>query len=353
MKRIRDSARWRRTQSRKSRRADLCRRRRRRVKFGYVGLPGLVGQRMRAPTDFRLVDNPVTVIKYFNRTFDVAKKQHIVHDIESVSRIDLSACIVLTHALIAGEGRASTSLPLNPEVATSIAASGMLAHLRWLTSDGAAPRQFSGGASSGVCFHGGRLKPTSAKEVSTAVAEALVLACLHFCPSMNKIKTRYVYRTLVELMSNTHAHASQVLGECSWWLAASPIHRGMAFAFFDGGQGIPRTLRSRWAARAVRAGGVLESLGMVENLDVALMRDAFTRATRSRVEVSRTGRPHRGHGLPAMKQAVENGLLDRFFVISGRVWVSLAEGVYQELPEGVGLDGTLMYFEVREGSNDE
>lgn len=114
-----------------------------------------------------------------------------------------------------------------------------------------------------------------------------------------------LYKTLIELMSNTvhHAYDENSITRPCWYIYAIDIGSSIQFAFIDTGLGIPSTVKRR----------LLENIVPFTTTDSKLIYSAFLGESRTE-----TGLYNRGHGLPALYKKVLNGQLRNFFVLSGK-----------------------------------
>lgn len=123
------------------------------------------------------------------------------------------------------------------------------------------------------------------------------------CFGKDYIFTIDLYKTLIELMSNTvhHAYNDNNIMAPHWYLYA--INRGdsVQFTFIDTGEGIPNTVKRKFT----------EKFPFTIN-DSDLIYSAFLGESRTE-----TGLYNRGHGLPALYEKVMKRRLCNFYVISG------------------------------------
>lgn len=112
-----------------------------------------------------------------------------------------------------------------------------------------------------------------------------------------------LYKTLIELMSNTvhHAYDDNDLMVPCWYLYAIDQGESILFTFIDTGSGIPNTVKRKW----------LEKIPFLIS-DSELILSAFLGEARTE-----TGMYNRGHGLPALYEKVKSGKLQNFYVLSG------------------------------------
>ncbi|WP_313583318.1 ATP-binding protein [Lacrimispora sp.] len=115
--------------------------------------------------------------------------------------------------------------------------------------------------------------------------------------------TQPLYKTLIELMSNTvhHAYNKNTITVHSWYLYAIDMGSTIQFTFIDTGEGIPNTVKRKF----------LEKIPFFVK-DSDLIYSAFMGESRTE-----TGLYNRGHGLPALYEKVISGKLKNFYVLSG------------------------------------
>lgn len=150
-----------------------------------------------------------------------------------------------------------------------------------------------------------------------------------------KLKSKSIYRTLIECMSNTKGHASPDGTEIEeWWLSVycDDKKRAAKFSFVDNGIGILKSGNVRILKR-------MEA--MVRNWDDGeLIKKIFDGKLKSR-----TRQNGRGKGLPAMKSdCVDHGLLDNLIVITNNVKANVSRGSYETLQ--ASFSGTFLYWEL-------
>lgn len=121
----------------------------------------------------------------------------------------------------------------------------------------------------------------------------------------NCVFTIDLYKTLIELMSNTVHHAYNDNGAMipHWYLYSIDKGNSIQFTFIDTGEGIPNTVKRK----------LVEKLPFGTVKDSTLIYSAFMGESRTE-----TGLYNRGHGLPALYEKVKEGKLKNFYVLSGR-----------------------------------
>lgn len=118
-----------------------------------------------------------------------------------------------------------------------------------------------------------------------------------------KKKTQYMYKTIIELMSNVVYHAYNMRDEImypEWYLYAEHTGNKIRLIFLDTGAGIATTVRKR----------VYERITMS---DSRLIESAFNGEFRTE-----TKKDNRGLGLPALKDYALENKFSSFLVISGK-----------------------------------
>lgn len=119
---------------------------------------------------------------------------------------------------------------------------------------------------------------------------------------VDKGYTNYLYKTLIELMSNTVHHAynykEEIMFPC-WYLYAEYDNSTIRFVFVDTGLGIATTVRKKFYEKIVKK-------------DSELIKSAFDGEFRTE-----TKKDYRGLGLPALKEYAEYGYFSSFYVLSG------------------------------------
>lgn len=158
----------------------------------------------------------------------------------------------------------------------------------------------------------------------------------------NRFDTDYkftldLYKTLIELMSNTvhHAYNENSITRPCWYIYAIDVGDSIQFAFIDTGLGIPNTVKRR----------LLENVVPFTTTDSKLIYSAFLGESRTE-----TGLYNRGHGLPALYKKVQNGQLRNFFVLSGKGCCKSVEKNDRIVLEKVDYEkeifGTIFQFEI-------
>lgn len=147
--------------------------------------------------------------------------------------------------------------------------------------------------------------------------------------------TLNLYKTLIELMSNTFQHAyHKSKMKPYWYLYAIDLGNTIQFTFIDTGEGIPNTVKRKWVEKIPFAGR-----------DCDLMYSAFMGESRTETNLY-----NRGHGLPALYEKVIKGQLINFFSLSGKGGCKSVEKEGEIYLEKIEYDneifGTIFQFEI-------
>lgn len=117
--------------------------------------------------------------------------------------------------------------------------------------------------------------------------------------------TQYVYKTIIEMMSNAVHHAydntqEEIMYPC-WYMYAEYSENKIRLIFLDTGLGIATTVKKKYFFEKYI------------KKDSELIESAFMGEFRTE-----TQKEHRGLGLPALKEYAEKGYFKSFFVLSGK-----------------------------------
>lgn len=129
---------------------------------------------------------------------------------------------------------------------------------------------------------------------------------VHEHANSNRLKTKHLYTTIMELMTNTkqHAYKNTTKMICNWYVFVEDSNDFMKFVFLDTGAGIPNTVRTK---------GVVEKIKNLLSKD-----DAFFIASALRGEFrSETNLEYRGKGLPEVYKRVSCKEYADFAIVSG------------------------------------
>jgi hypothetical protein len=150
-----------------------------------------------------------------------------------------------------------------------------------------------------------------------------------------------VQRVLLELMQNTHNHASlQIQGEKHWWLSVNHEHvsNKACFSFVDFGVGVFASLnnkppKSKWGQWKEKMAGLFRN----ESDLLKLILDG-------KLHETVTGKKYRGKGLPGIADVMRRGHISRLHVITNKVYADVEQEHYRLLKSS--FNGTFVYWEL-------
>jgi hypothetical protein len=153
-----------------------------------------------------------------------------------------------------------------------------------------------------------------------------------------------VQRTFVELMQNTHNHASQKRkGEHHWWVSLSKDEskKNVSISFLDFGLGIFNSLFNK------KEGD--QFYGWQQNMyklfPLSKSNDQLLRLIlKGELHKSATKKLYRGKGLPGIYEAAQNNKISALHIISNNVSANIERDDYHLLKNS--FDGTLVSFEI-------
>ena len=298
---------------------------------------------LRAPETLSLFDEPSETLKYCNTLRDHLNQRgiEIFLDLGDVQHFTSDA-LLLIRAIIDSSiyhNQVSGNLPRDPNVASEFKASGFFAGFA-KPPDDLPPAK------------GLILKRSNDKVLAEMAAELVSFTEKHV--PVTKEHANACYRTLVEVMTNTHNHAGdrKPAGRQKrqkqqkrrfpqkWFVSVYCRDQTAYFSFIDLGIGI---LNSKPAKDTLQRIGVsLLSYGRIR-----LLKDAFNGTFGSA-----TDRLGRGHGLPRMKQDAKKGTLSNLQVLTSDVVGSVADLDFRTVDHT--LRGTMFLWCARpkESSND-
>jgi hypothetical protein len=152
--------------------------------------------------------------------------------------------------------------------------------------------------------------------------------------SGNRAHLKEVYGHLIDLMTNTHEHASRRQGTEKWWASVYVDHsRGCdCFTFIDMGVGIFGSVVLQLRLQLMKFVGKLS-------------REETLRLLLSRKIPSSTGKPYRGRGLPSIYEALKvERSISRLLIATNDLHADLGEERYMNL--SAHFHGLLLYWEV-------
>jgi len=288
-----------------------------RPKRKFVDLP--------VPAKFSIINNPEEMNVFFQKLARRGASNHISLDLTGVSLITTEAIAALTAKL--SSMRSTTvrgNLPVDNCARQVLLQSGFFEHVRSVTP---LPQGQLG-----------KIKERNSKQVEATTARELI-ECGVSQAFGNLIKsdaTRATYMALIELMGNTHNHASGKRLEVEpWWATAygDAVRKRVCYSFLDTGVGIFKSVKMSPFQRTFRKLGFGNNAQLLKEILAGLIE-------------SRTGLPYRGKGLPTIYQKSQGGDLKSLFIIANDVFADIPNGVYRTLE--TPFPGTLFYWECEE-----
>lgn len=146
------------------------------------------------------------------------------------------------------------------------------------------------------------------------------------------IRNQAIQGMLIELMANTHNHASVNNKKTSWWLSIDhdKENNKVSFVFLDNGQGILKTINLKFFKKFGQ---------FLFGNQVNLLKECFAGEIGSRTKFS-----NRGLGLPKIQNRFNEKFVSNLIVVTNNVFLQF------EAKKGIELknnfDGTLYYWEL-------
>jgi len=251
-----------------------------------------------APQNFSLVNNRSDMLKYFH-SFENAVKRN-----GGITGVDLSEIVTMTCDAILyllaqvntlGARYPGTRIagnePENPKCKKVFRESGFYDFVQ------VAGRTTPKGEAT--------LTVRSGDEVESEVAGEVINFALDKLKDMESPASKRAYNTIVECITNSHDHAHKggLSSNRRWWVMATFLEeQGVVhFSCVDNGVGIPKTAKKR----------LPEHLRW-KSIDAEVIRSALE----GKIKRTRTGKHHRGKGLPQMYKDTKNGYVSNLHIIS-------------------------------------
>ena len=282
---------------------------------------------LRAPEILSVVESPAESLAFAKRfrQYLLVKETTVSLDLRRVTQFT-AEMLLLIRALMDSptlHRGVRGNLPEDPAIATEFKASGFFAGFTRPPTGLPAPK--------GLMLHHSRVA------VHAEVAAQLVEFSMKEA-SIEPPAAAACYRTLVEVMTNTHNHATTLddgaqTGSRVPWSASVYCRDGVAyFAFIDLGIGIAGSIPARDLVQ--RAGATISTYGRSH-----LLSDAFLGRLGSV-----TRKPGRGLGLPRIRQEAQRGHLQDLLVLTSDVVGAVADLDFRRA--GGTLRGTLFRWRV-------
>ncbi len=148
----------------------------------------------------------------------------------------------------------------------------------------------------------------------------------------NKVYSKFLYRILTELMTNTkdHAYNNNSKFDYYWYIFVENAEDKIRYTFMDNGIGIPTTVLRKFREKIIE---ILHLDREYKYIESALNGDF---RTETRVE-------HRGTGLPDIYNFSKNNNIRNLTIISNSAYYSTDKRSYDL---NTKLEGTIFYWEI-------
>lgn len=152
-----------------------------------------------------------------------------------------------------------------------------------------------------------------------------------------------VQRTLLELMQNTHNHASLAKeGDEFWWVSVNHNipEKKVSFVFVDYGQGIFESLSNKptgnkWSGYVQK---IKSLVGYGNNAEI------LQKLLNGELHMTVTGQSFRGKGLPGIMQVLKRNQISNLYIISNNVFADVVKEDYHLINKK--FNGTFLYWEL-------
>lgn len=283
-----------------------------------------------APEKLSIVNNTVITISYFNAIIkEMSKKEfdkEFFFDISHVDFLTTDAIMYILAILKNIKGTAfrykfSGNQPINSEAKNLMKRSGFY---NYVNSE---ERSMEATIDTIQIVHGVQSDPILAKQICDFVNAQCKTETIFTTP---------IYKTIIELMTNTRQHAYKdgaVLNNACWYMHVEALDDKIRFSFLDTGLGIPKTVSKKF----------LEKL-LNKKQDCDLISSALKGEFRTE-----TKEKNRGKGLPLILDYCKEGKLENLEIFSGKGRCRLLKGCGENIENNEfeeSILGTLFLWEI-------
>lgn len=147
-----------------------------------------------------------------------------------------------------------------------------------------------------------------------------------------KLYSKFLYRMLTELMTNTkdHAYNKKSKFDFCWYIFVENTNDKIKYTFMDNGIGIPTTVLKKFRERIIEILNLDKEYKYIESA----LKGEFR--TETKLE-------HRGTGLPDIYEISKNKSISNLTIISNYAYYSKENSSYDL---GTELEGTILYWEI-------
>lgn len=308
---------------------------RNRMRLGLPKQAQTRGTVLPCPVNFSFVENPEEILAYFAKAGNHLRRgRDVTIDLRDTERLSVDAIVLLLAHVgnphyLRGRDIAGT-VPLRKDLRKFLIDSGFFEHVHYGGKAPSRARSTSG--------RRGIISTRTDKRVATGLARDVTTYGTRLSFGAPR-QYHPVYSTIIECMANTHNHAHpHSVGDTHWWLAVGKVPNSgrVAYAFVDLGVGI---LKGR------KFQAVLDLYTKMRELFAGDTRvEAFSDILAGRV-ASKTGRPYRGKGLPAIFKAYQNGRIKRLVISANEIFADFDQGGPRLLRQSP-FPGTFLYWEI-------
>lgn len=293
-----------------------------------------------APTHFTFLKDTKAVLEIVDKLDTLLREKKKVYvKLENVVEIDNGAITVLLSKMTEFRRKKvvfNGNVPKDKNSKTLLLSSGFLDHLNSNYYSGIlfneSPKYVYGKRNQIITKPGTKVMSKLAGWICETVADTLGQS------DTNK----GLYRTLIELMQNTHNHAAPNLEEEAWWLTVNhdKKNKKVSFVFLDFGVGIFESLKN--SPETSRFHGIY--IKIKERMKYGDHSGMLEAILKGKIHKTITGLDYRGKGLPGIYEASERGLVENLNIITNDVVADVSNDNYEKL--NINFTGTFLYWEI-------
>ena len=288
----------------------------------------------KAPANFCIKENPEEVIKFVNTlTRYLRERTAVFVDLSEIVNISHDAIVVLLSIMYQFKDQNipfNGNFPDNALCKKTLNDSGFFEHLY---SKQNIKYDTSEKDKNVIRKHG--------NDTSGDIAKDLIRICSDNIWG-KPCRCQGVYRILVELMQNTHAHANRdIKGAEDWWLSVNydANTNKECFSFVDYGIGVFSSLENKKPGTIFF--GILDKLKKLFGPSDA---DVFNAILKGELHKTAPGKYYRGKGLPGIKDALGRNQISNLHIITNAVHANVCANKFVSLSNP--FEGTFIYWEL-------
>lgn len=294
--------------------------------------------KLKAPVNFSLLNNEKETLSFLKKIRDNYRRScKVVILLDEVDTISTDAILVLLSNMVqfkAANIGFNGTRPKNKFVDRKLESSGFYKYLYdmpILDQDMYTFKKMT----SHIYTHG--QKDVAAKEADQLVkyASETVWGTARRCQG--------IQTTLVELMHNTHDHASKIKGDKHWWLSVEHDEKNheVTFSFIDFGVGIFRSLENKEPGEPLY--GSLDYITKLFPFATTEV-DKLKLILEGKVVLTQTNEYYRGRGLRKIYTKYINNQLSDLSIISNYASARVAQNDYHSIKDE--FEGTFISFKM-------